>query len=202
MNFDYPLFCGKRMATLKDFRKCIAKLKEKQACSVGFWKRKFDYDITPEVWSLAYKATKETRLRLLHWKIVHNIYPTNIMLSKMKVKETNKCSECVDIVDVIEHFFFECPKVLRFWKYIETFCLTHLDKQIKIDVEVALFGCFAKDYNEYTLSIVNHIVLIAKMSISIAKKTNSSLSLNDIFEEKIRYRLKYTPFQSLLYTIL
>ena len=56
------------------------------------------------MWLLSYKCTQETRLRVLQWKILHNIYPTYMLLSKMKVKENSKCSYCTDTVDVIEHF--------------------------------------------------------------------------------------------------
>ena len=48
---------------------------------------------------------QETRLRVLQWKILHSIYPTDILLSKMKVRDSNKCSYCADTVDVIEHLF-------------------------------------------------------------------------------------------------
>jgi len=157
-----------------------------QPCSSAFWKRKFDIDISSEIWLLPSQVTKETRLRLLQWKIIHNIYPTNIMLAKMKVKETNKCSECNDTVDVIEHFFFECPKVLVFWSYIEAFVRNHFGVFLTCDVKIVLFGCLI-NYGEPTLAI-NHILLLAKMCISIHKKTNSPRLLSDIFEEQLRYR--------------
>ena len=38
--------------------------------------------------------TGDYRLRVEEWKILHNIYPTNILFSKLKVKENNKCSYC------------------------------------------------------------------------------------------------------------
>ena len=55
-------------------------------------------------WFLSHKCTRNTRLRVFQWKILHDIYPTNILLSKMKVKENDNCSYCTDTVDVIEHF--------------------------------------------------------------------------------------------------
>ena len=39
------------------------------------------------IWSLPALVTKETRLRVLHWKLLHNIFPTNILLCKMKVRD-------------------------------------------------------------------------------------------------------------------
>ena len=56
-------------------------------------------------WLLCYKCTQEIRLRVLQWKILHNIYPTNILWSKMKVKENNKSPYCTGTV-VVTFFFF------------------------------------------------------------------------------------------------
>ena len=54
---------------------------------------------------MSYKCTQETRLPVLQWKIMHNIYPTNILLSMMKVGENNRYSYFTDTVDSNEHFF-------------------------------------------------------------------------------------------------
>ena len=56
-------------------------------CANGFWHRKFGTEIDKHIWSLPSLVTKETRLRVLQWKLLHNIYPTNILLCKMKVRD-------------------------------------------------------------------------------------------------------------------
>ena len=81
--------------------------------------RKFDFEIDLDTWSRVKVVTKETRLKVLHWNILHNIYPSNIMLNKMKVTENNKYALCPDKVDFIEHFFCECPTVKLFWKNVK-----------------------------------------------------------------------------------
>ena len=134
-----PLFNGKLITTVSCFRKELVNMNTDKPCSNSFWKRKFDVNILNTNWSVAYKSTQETRLRLLHWKILHNIYPTNILLCKMKVKENSKCSYCND-VDFIEHFFFDCPIVYDFWKFIEQFILHSIDIRIKLQVTDMLFG--------------------------------------------------------------
>ena len=86
-------------------------------CANGFWHRKFGTEIDKHIWSLPSLVTKETRLRVLQWKLLHNIYPTNILLCKMKVRDDQMCSFCYDVVDYIEHFFFGCLPIQTFWKY-------------------------------------------------------------------------------------
>ena len=53
---------------------------------------------------LTYKCTKETRLWVLQWKILHYTCSTNTLLWKMKVRNNNNnCSYCLDTADVIEY---------------------------------------------------------------------------------------------------
>ena len=69
------------MATSNFIRTKLTELRKKQACCVQFWNNKYpDLHINKVIFSSAFKATKEVRLRTLQWKIVHNIYPTQILL--------------------------------------------------------------------------------------------------------------------------
>ena len=54
--------------------------------SIGFWKSKFGIDIERHFGN-AIRACKETRLRLIYFKILHNIYPNNSVLRQMENKE-------------------------------------------------------------------------------------------------------------------
>ena len=122
-------------------------IKAAEPCATGFWKRKCNFNVEKNnnkknthkkkqnTWLLSYKCTQETRLRVLQWKILHNIYPTNILLSKMKVKENDKCSYCTDTPDVIEYFcfvFVECPVVWQFWNFIEGNILRECSIKVKL----------------------------------------------------------------------
>ena len=112
---EQPMFYSKKIRRARDLRQHLVNRKSLELCAKGFWNRKYSVDLDKNFWSIAFRATKETRLCALHWKILHNIYPTN----KMKVKENNKCTYCTELVDYIEHFFFEGPVVRDFWQHIE-----------------------------------------------------------------------------------
>jgi hypothetical protein len=94
------------------------------------WQTKLNVELEGAHWTIARHTTKETRLRELHWKILHNIYPTNILLQKMKIKQTDLCEYCKTNVDYTEHFFFECDHLKPFWKVTELYLLQKLDKSI------------------------------------------------------------------------
>ena len=102
---DIPLFCGTKCTTVSSFRQKLVHKRAAVPCANGFWQKKFGLKVDKIVWSLAIRATKETRLRVLHWKILQNIYPTNILLCKVKVRLDNKRSYCHNITDFIKHFF-------------------------------------------------------------------------------------------------
>ena len=86
----------------KEIKAFLVKDQEQvQPTACAFWFRKFEFEIDNATWSRAVDTTNETRLRVLHWKILHNIYPTNILLNKMQVTENNKCSYCPNTVDYI-----------------------------------------------------------------------------------------------------
>ena len=124
---------------------------------VGFGQYKLH--ITYCNWNLAKKCTKEIRLLVLHWTILHNIYPTNIQLHRMEISENRNCKFCTDEIDYIEH----CGKINLIWKSIEEYAYMKFDKLIKL--KDLLFG-YNETENSSDVLAINHVILIAKMCIS------------------------------------
>ena len=114
-------------------------------CANGFWHRKFGTEIDKHIWSLPSLVTKETRLLVLQWKLLHNIYPTNILLCKMKVRDDQLC---YDVVNYIEHFFFDCLPIQTFWKYIEQCILITFHIRTHLTIVDVLFGIKQYDYGK------------------------------------------------------
>ena len=112
--------------SLKTF---LNKNKETTLPTTHFWITKSNYRLEKSDWYRAIETTKKTRLRVLHWKILYNIYPTNIMLHKMKINEMYKCSYCSGEVDFIEHFVFACPLVKICWTFLEQYI--YMESNIK-----------------------------------------------------------------------
>ena len=102
----------------------------------------------------------------------------------MKGRDDQMCSYCYDVVDYIEHFFFDCPPIHKFWKYIEYILIT-FDIGTHLTIVDVLFGIKQYDYGRVKTKQINHIIFIVKMCISIYKKTRSFLPLS-IFENQLR----------------
>ena len=156
-------------------------------CANGFWSRKFGLEIDKHIWSMPSSVTKETKLRVQQWNILHNNYPTKILLCKMKVRDDQMCSYCNDVVDYIQHFLFDGPTIGNFWNYIEQYILITFDIQTHLTVDV-LFGIKQHNYGKVKTKRINHVILIAKMSVSMYIKTNAFLPLSMIFENQPRLR--------------
>ena len=93
--------------SVKDFRHLLTE--EVQPCAVNFRKHKLNANINKSHWKAVFKSMKATRLRVLHWKVLYNIHPANILLHKMGIKTSKKCNAGnVDEKDYIQNFFFEC----------------------------------------------------------------------------------------------
>ena len=151
----------------KDIRNIVIDSKNSIPCSQNFWKRKLDTDISMH-YDIAISTTSETRLRVLHFKILHNIYPTNIMLQKMKIKENNLCETC-QVKDYIEHFFVDCNLLKGFWSFISNKILIEMDTRINLTKNNIIFGVTKQDFNRVSsscLKFINYILLIGKMCIS------------------------------------
>lgn len=61
-----------------------------------------------------YRATRETKLQSLHFKIMNRILPCNKYLKQIRIKDSDQCDLCGQ-VDSIIHFLFECRTVQTFW---------------------------------------------------------------------------------------
>lgn len=182
------LFNDKIISKASEFRSVITDMKYSQPCSVQFWKNKFGLEVNKKVWATVKETTSESRLRELHWKIVHNIYPTSIMLCKMGIYTNNKCSWCTGEIDYIEHFFFECSAIQSIWRSVSERVAERFDIHIKIDVQTALLG-FIKSpgITKDAVNYINLLIIIAKMCIG-KFKYGTALNIAWMFEMELRLR--------------
>ena len=126
-----------------------------------FWSRKFGLEINEHIWSIPSLVTNETRLRVLQWTILHAIYPTNILLCNMEVRDDQMCSYCNEVV----YFFFDSPTIKKFWNYTGQYILITFDIQTYLTVVDVLFGI-----RKVKTKRINHVILIWKMCTSVYKK--------------------------------
>ena len=120
-----------------------------------------DIQDSSNIWRATLECTCETRLVVLQWKILHNIYPTKILLEKFGKTGSNLCEHC-NIVDTLEHFFFHCLLVRPIWSEVE------------------------KDLNGYKLT-VREVMLGVPPKQNEAKKTNLLILIGKLVISKFKY---------------
>ena len=158
--------------------------------AVRFWQNKFNVKISQEHWKLANSCTKEVRLRLIHWKILHNIFPTNILLYRIGIKNTENCDFCSQ-KDYIEHFFWHCYKIRSLWDLVEHYIYTRIGKQIHLNPTNVLLGYTESGFNRKEIQLINKTILIAKMCIS-KFKYGTAYNIAYMFEAEMQLRI--TPY--------
>ena len=113
----------------------------------------------------------------------------------MKIKDDNLCSFCNGYPETIQHLFFECVNVNRFWKqlckWISDKC-THCTS-LNMDIQLAIFGI---SENIKTDKVLDLIILMAKKYIYRQKCMNKHLEFKCFQKEVVsRYKIeKYIAY--------
>ena len=173
--------------TPQEFRKYLINKDKTEPKAADIWRRRLGLNIDTSIWLAASNCTKETRLRLLHYKILYGIYPTNKLLFKMGEADSINCKFCVNTTDTLEHFFYECDKIRQIWKLAEKEIHKRTGIRHNIILEEAIVGKRSGTYNKSITNMVNHILLIAKMCIGIFRY-GTPINIQIMFEREIEIR--------------
>ena len=174
--------------SVKDIRNFLST--ETQPCASNFWRHKLQVELGEEHWSLPFLATKETRLQVLQWKILHNIYPTNILLKKMGIADSERCDACdTGDKDYVEHFFYSCPKIKHIWKLVQDKIAEKVSKRIEIDQNTAILGYVNALATRKQKHQINHLITIAKLCIS-KFRYGTKYKIDLIWEKELLLRSK------------
>ena len=67
------------------------------------------------LYTLPYLVARETILQSLQYQILNRYFPCSAIVHKWYPKESPLCSHCKE-EESLEHYFFDCQKLLPFWK--------------------------------------------------------------------------------------
>ena len=162
-------------------------LKEETCFCEKMWENRLDRKLHCKTWQNLFTQIKETKLIQLQWKILHNIYPTNILLHKIGIKQSERCDFCEE-TDVVEHTFFRCERVQPFWKIVSQLIEVKLKKKIMLNETSIILG-IEQDNHDLTFEEqkqVNIFLILAKFSIIKSRSTKSNINI--IFERELQLR--------------
>ena len=143
------------------------------------------------IWSLISTVTNEARLIELQWKILHRIYPTNVLLYKMKLSESELCTSCQEL-DTLEHFFCKCGAIMAIWAQVEKLNKNYIGKNNWLTDQIKMEGVPKSFFQQirlgsYEFKYTNLTIIIAKLSIN-KFKFGQYPNLLILFERELHLR--------------
>jgi len=172
----------------KIFRKAMINNAYVKPTCIDFWSNKLPNHTCnwENIWLAVPNCTSEAKLITLNWKILHNIYPTKFYLHKIGKENTNICSTC-NVIDYVDHFFFNCTKIRQIWNVANQIISSNLATAIQLTVENVLLN-----YHDNNSKFINHVITVGKMCISKFKYGNHP-NLLFLFEKELRLRGLIAP---------
>ena len=120
---------------------------------------KTDQVYWPEIYSLPFQCTIESKLRSFQFKMNHNIVFTNERLFRYNMVASNLCTFCKGDVETVDHLFVSCIYVKLLWDKIVSELLLPYGIH-NIPTENVILG-FYKDEQNGGQSLPNHIIFSA-----------------------------------------
>ena len=107
-----------------------------------------------EIYLLPFKATREIKLTMFQYKIIHRILPTNSLLHKMKKVSSPSCPFCPSECQTLWHLFINCTHASSFWNRFQQWysgCVS-LRKS-----EIGFFN-LKESENGFCVSLLNRLI--------------------------------------------
>ena len=119
----------------------------------------FDADDRQKIYFLPFLMTKEVRLSIFQYKIIHNVLYTNCILHKMKKVQDPHCPFCTNIDQTVTPLFVSCPIANSFWNDFIKWYQSRSKKPLSLFKNEIMYGVL----NGWpSCSSFNHLILIGK----------------------------------------
>ena len=128
-------------------------------------------------WGVAYglaaRCTKSTKLLNFHYRFLHRILPTNVLLTKIGLKQDPNCTFCSNSSESLIHLFWYCMNVETFWEN-----LIERLKESKLvpgnyPKQITVFMGLRPDTSTFSLQL-NFCFLLARYYIWCCKTSNKT----------------------------
>lgn len=130
-----------------------------------------------KIYSLSFKCTKDSKLLLLQYQLLHRILPINYHLHRVGIVNSPLCYFCQQTPETIEHIFVDCYLVKEIWIDLEKWMTDIFGLQTNFDKYSILFGKFD---NRDIHRLENLIILFTKQCILQTKMKTSRLNVENI----------------------
>ena len=116
-------------------------------------------------YSLPFLCTRESKLQIFQFKLLHRRISTNRYLFKIGLISSELCSFCESSTETLLHLFWECPRVKIFWNEVKDWLGTFSCFSTKCFTLQSCVG-FVEDASDL---LFHHALLISRYHIFWAK---------------------------------
>ena len=115
-----------------------------------------------KVYQLPFTITKEVKIIMFQYKIIHNILPTQMSLHRDGISDSDLFPFCKREKQTLNHLFVNCTKATCFWKTFQDWWYEKTQETLRLNQSQILYGCFEKTSQWQAL---NYSIILAKYHI-------------------------------------
>ena len=112
-----------------------------------------------KVYQLPFIITKEIKIIMFQYKIIHNILPTQMSLYRDGLSDNDICLLCNTEKQTLNHLLVNCLKTTSFWKLFEDWWYGKSQERLSLTQSNILYGFFGKTTHWQAL---NYSIIIGK----------------------------------------
>ena len=128
-----------------------------------------------DYFNLAFSSTKETKLIMFQYKILHNIVFTKEKLFRAKIANSDLCYLCLETKQDLKHMLVTCQFVSEFWEAFLYWYKSRVSVGLELSTINILYGIIG---NNHLNKLTNHLLLLAKYYIYCCSITEEPLLLS------------------------
>ena len=133
---------------------------------------------------MPFRLTKDTKLCMFQYEIIHNILPYGNKLYKMKISNSPLCVHC-NSLETLPHMLVNCTEINSFWAKIISWWNHQSGDCYLVDELSILYGYYPED--KRTL-IFNYFILLGKRHI-FAQRFEQKTPNIDLFFDFVKGKL-------------
>ena len=173
MDYEISAITSKKARNIRIQRKFVEPLASLRLCRQGVESSKLS-----AIYMLPFKITKETKLSIFEYKIIHNILPHGALLHKMKIVSSPLCIHC-DSLETLSHMLVNCIVIQRFWFEVISWWNNHSGECLLFDDLSVMYGYHPEDPK---MHILNYYILLGKRHIFLQRSEFKPPSFDHFLE--------------------
>ena len=133
----------------------------------------FDKESIQLTYSIPFKVTKDIRLAIFQFKIIHHILPTNATLFRDSLVQKEQCHLCNE-KQTLKHLLVTCPFVQTFWTQLSLWWKGKTLNSITLSEQEIIYG-FTRDLSSH-LSLNLCLIILPNTTSILRHEEKKSIS--------------------------